>query len=338
VAEIIKRGREMSVEIIAEAAQGYEGDPTQAKQLAKAAVKAGADGVKFQIVYADELAAPGYQYFELFQQLEMDDSAWEAVADIVRDAGCKLYFDVFGDKGVALAQKLSADGVKIHATDFFNTELINTAVKSFSKVFLSLGGIYIEELDEFMTSYDLAPNQCTLMHGFQAEPTPVEANNIRRIESLQERYPNCSVGFMDHSDGDLDDAQTLALLSLPYAVPCIEKHITLDRALEIEDFPSGLAPSDFKQFVTRVRRLEAALGSPDLGLTEVEEGYRSRMLKVAVVLRDLEAGHVLAREDVHLLRAAEPPANPIRRIEEVVGKRLGVALSAHAPVEEGMVE
>ena len=41
------------VEIIAEAAQGFEGNPTLAKLLARGAVRAGADAVKFQLIYAD---------------------------------------------------------------------------------------------------------------------------------------------------------------------------------------------------------------------------------------------------------------------------------------------
>ena len=60
----------MSVEIIAEVAQGYEGNPTLAGLLARAAVRAGADAVKYQLVYADEIATPDYQYYDLFRRLE----------------------------------------------------------------------------------------------------------------------------------------------------------------------------------------------------------------------------------------------------------------------------
>ena len=46
--------------IIAEIAQGFEGNFEQSKLLIKAAAKAGADTVKFQLVYADELATADY--------------------------------------------------------------------------------------------------------------------------------------------------------------------------------------------------------------------------------------------------------------------------------------
>ena len=59
----------MSIEIIAEVAQGYEGDRTLAKMLARGSMRAGADAVKFQLVFADELATPDYQHYKLFKSL-----------------------------------------------------------------------------------------------------------------------------------------------------------------------------------------------------------------------------------------------------------------------------
>ena len=77
----------MTVEIIAEVAQGYEGNPALARLLARGAVRAGADAVKFQLVYADELATPDYLYYDLFRGLEMKSEAWKEVADEIKEGG-----------------------------------------------------------------------------------------------------------------------------------------------------------------------------------------------------------------------------------------------------------
>lgn len=53
----------MGVKIIAEIAQGYEGKPEQARLLAKAGVASGADAVKFQCVYADDISVPDYKHY-----------------------------------------------------------------------------------------------------------------------------------------------------------------------------------------------------------------------------------------------------------------------------------
>ena len=59
------------MEIIAEIAQGYEGDTKLMELLTTGAIESDADAVKYQLVYADELATPDYQYYELFKSLEM---------------------------------------------------------------------------------------------------------------------------------------------------------------------------------------------------------------------------------------------------------------------------
>ena len=53
----------MDLEIIAELAQGYEGNASIAKLLVKSAALAGADSAKFQLVIAEELATISSAFF-----------------------------------------------------------------------------------------------------------------------------------------------------------------------------------------------------------------------------------------------------------------------------------
>ena len=57
------------IEIIAEIAQGYEGSLDLAKLLLKSAVNSGVDAVKFQMIFADELATKNYKHYRLFKDL-----------------------------------------------------------------------------------------------------------------------------------------------------------------------------------------------------------------------------------------------------------------------------
>ena len=86
------------LKIIAEIAQGFEGNFTQSKLLISAAAKSGADAVKFQLVYADELATADYQYYSLFKNLEMSEMQWKDLSDYAISLGSKLIVDVFGEK------------------------------------------------------------------------------------------------------------------------------------------------------------------------------------------------------------------------------------------------
>lgn len=56
----------------------------------------------------------------------------------------------------------------------------------------------------------------------------------------------------------------LALVALGFGIDCIEKHISLDHSLQLEDWMSALSPERFQVFVQRIRHLEKALGTDDL--------------------------------------------------------------------------
>lgn len=312
----------MSVEIIAEVAQGYEGNPTLAGLLARAAVRAGADVVKYQLVYADEIATPDYQYYDLFRRLEMSRDAWRTVAEEARAGGARLYFDVYGERSLREAIELGADGVKIHTTDFFNSQLVRSALDMASRVYVSLGGISAEEIEEFLTHYGINPGLgVCLMYGFQAEPTPIESNNLCRLGALRARFPGYRLGFMDHSDGSSDDAMTLALMTLSFGVDCVEKHISLDRTLELEDYVSALSSEKFQVFVQRIRHYEKSLGMDSLELTSIEREYRHKAMKVVVANKNLKQGDVVTVQDLCLKRTSRPDqSSPIYRMEDVVGR------------------
>ena len=311
----------MPVEIIAEIAQGYEGNATIARLLTKAAVCSGADAVKYQYILADEICTPDYQYYEFFKGLEMPDEAWKEVTDIVKAGGKKLYFDVDDEHGLKMALELGADGVKIHATNFHNRDLVRAVLKAMPMVFISIGGISMDELEAFLEFHNISPGrQLCLMYGFQAEPTPVEANNLLRIAAIKKRFPGFSVGFMDHSKGTSDDAQTLSLLALPLGIDFLEKHISLDRILEIEDYISAVAPAAFREFVVRIKRLETALGTDNLELTEVEQDYRQKVLKVVVARKLLRKDEKINSESLALKRVGSLNRTPIYQKEDAVGR------------------
>lgn len=329
----------MALELVAEAAQGYEGDPTLARLLARGAVRAGADAVKFQLVYADDVSTPDYKHYPLYQQLEMPFEAWQRVAEEVKKAGARFYLDVGGERGLREARELGADGVKIHSTNFFNTALVRGALAAFPRVYVSFGGIAVEELAAFLDEHKVRPGgPVTLLYGFQADPTPLGSNHLRKLGALKARFPGHAFGFMDHTDGDLEDAACLAAMALPYGITCIEKHLGLDRALQIEDYVSALPPAQFQAWAARMRRLEAALGTDDLALTPLEQEYRKKVLKVPVALRPLSKGHVLTPTDVKLRRVAAPAAEGVvYRVEDVVGRRLAHDAAANQQLTRGMV-
>jgi N,N'-diacetyllegionaminate synthase len=327
----------MTVEIIAEIAQGYEGNEKLAELLVKGALASGADAVKLQIIFADELCIPSYPYYELFKSLEMRYEVWEKLVEMTHAANLKIYFDVYGDKSVGLAFNLHADGVKISTTDFYNFKLRDKVFDSFDRIYISIGGIPIKDVDDVVSQLSVGKN-LTLMHGFQAEPTPIEENNLARISSLKSRYKSTAIGFMDHTNGELEESYKLPILAIGFGATVIEKHITLDHALNIEDHISALSIDNFKKFTESIRNIERGIGIDSFNPTIAEIDYKARAGKVVVASRDVPFGKEIDHDDVCLKRVSTAPLEGTLSKESLVlGKKVNEMIKANTPILQGMI-
>jgi N,N'-diacetyllegionaminate synthase len=220
----------------------------------------------------------------------------------------KLAFvaDIFGQESLVVAREIGVDAVKLHSTTFFDRALTKAAFSIGVPVYCSVGGIKDHEIHsaiELLTPKER--ERLILLFGYQQEPTPIEKNNLARLTSLA-ALTGAEVGFMDHSDGAGPDRFTLSILALGLGVRVFEKHITLDRRLEMEDFISALGADEFATYVAGLRRLASAIGVPSLTLTADEMVYRKKVLKRVAASRDLQAGTALANADISFVRPAQP--------------------------------
>jgi N,N'-diacetyllegionaminate synthase len=321
--------------IIAELAQGYEGEPTQALALLEAAAASGADAAKFQLVYAEELATPDYQHYALFRKLEMPDGAWRELAGRARELSIDLELDVFGSRSLALAEAIAAQAVKVHSTDMGNPGLLEAIARSsIEEVLLSTAGCTGEEIQRALRV--LGRKKPVLLHGFQGYPTPTAANQILRLREFAERYPSLRLGFADHADPESALSVLLAAAALGAGATVIEKHLTLDRSLKLEDHESALNPGEFAGFVRHMRECSAALGAGLGSMHDSERDYRRKTRKHVVAVRNLKAGAVIASTDVALKRTASPVF--VQEAAQVVGRRLGRAVKADEAIRPDALE
>lgn len=326
--------------IIAEAAQGYEGKPEFASLLVMAATKAGADGIKFQAVYADELATPDYQHYRLFKSLEMPDESWTGVRNLAERIGITLYLDIFGSRSLELAQKLSCPGVKIHSTDMANLGLLQAvAGSSVPLVMLSTAGCSDVEIVEVLRLFDR--KSIVLLHGFQGYPTPVEANHVARIRQLQqlldksERRLGSMVGFADHSPAADPTRFLLPAAALGAGALVFEKHLTLSKIMKFEDHEAALSPDEFADFVVQMRACLSALGA-DAAMHPAELDYRRNTRKHVVAARNIAPGETVAPDMIALLRTSS--TNAIYDARLVYNRRAKANIGAGSAISESMLE
>lgn len=328
----------MGLEIIAEIAQGYEGKPHQAAALIAAAAAAGADAAKLQLVYASELAVPGYKYYELFKALEMPDATWADLADLGRQKNIALYLDIFGERSLALAERLCASAIKVHGTDMANEGLLNAVARSsVPRVLLACGGAMRSEIERALKI--LAGKKIVLLFGFQGYPTPNAANRVSRMREYAPRAAASggaiAIGFADHAPVDAALRFAVPATAIGAGAAVLEKHLTLAQVMRLEDHEAALNPDDFAEFVTLMRACHEAVGAcaggaDDFGMDESELGYRRMVRKHVVAVRPLPAGTVLVPEDLALKRT--PSTDALDEISAAYGRRLVESIEADQPL------
>lgn len=313
--------------IIAEIAQGYEGSEKLVDIYVNAAASAGADAIKFQVFYADELALPDYKYYHLFKSLELPIDVWEKAVKTSHGKGLEFYSDVFGPDSLAMLEKVGAAGYKIHATDINNIRLLKCIANTKKKVFLSTGGCELKEISnavEILKKCDV-----TLMYGFQAEPTELKDNNLNRIRTLKKIY-NKLVGFQDHTAGDSELALYLPFVALGLGVTVIEKHLTLSREAKIEDYISALTPEEFKKWASMIRSTYKGLGKSEWTLTKQELQYRGKVRRAVCSVRGIRKGAVISDDDVTMKRT--DAQNAMYDLSEVIGEKTIRFIKKNTPI------
>ena len=100
------------IEIIAEIANAHQGSYKTAIKLADKAFVYGADAVKFQIYFAEELLVKSHPRYNHFLNQSFSINQWHKIFKSQKNR--KVYCDVFGLKALSLAVKHKVFGVKIH--------------------------------------------------------------------------------------------------------------------------------------------------------------------------------------------------------------------------------
>lgn len=327
----------MSIEIIAENAQGFEGSPSLTMQLLKAAAAAGASAAKYQLVYADELATPDYEFYNMNKGLEMPDEVWKELKDYADSLDVELIFDIFGNRSLKLAESLGSKTVMLHATDITNIPLLHlVSLGPIERVILGAGGAHLNEIENALKVF--GNKKVCVMLGYQGYPTPDEHNQISRVvylkNLLEGRYENVSVGFSDHSLPDSELVASLSAMALGAGATSFEKHLTIAQVMKYEDYESAINPDQFAAYVESLTACSKAFGSTsdssDFGMSASEVGYRKFVRRHVVTSDFIKAGTTVSEQNFIFKRSSLNGA--LSSVQDLLGKKAVNDIDANQPV------
>lgn len=341
----VRIGPGCPVYVIAEAGVNHNGNPSEARALVAAAVKAGANAVKFQMFRADQLvtrdaATAEYQKSatgtasqrEMLRRLELTVEQFAALRDQCLAAGLEFLATPFASSDLRALIGLGVRAVKIASTDLNNVPLLDDAGRTGLPLILSTGASDAGEIDRAVGHLRSlgAGDRLVLLHCVSSYPTRWEDANLRAIGHLQRRF-GLPVGFSDHTTS----VETGALAAAAGAC-VLEKHFTLDRSQPGPDQALSLEPEELADYVARVHRAEHALGTGSLDVQDSEREVRRIARKSVVAAFDVAAGDVLEASCLTTKRPAGGIAPDA--MERLIGRRAAVPIPADTAITWEMVE
>jgi len=258
--------------IIAEIGTSHEGSKQKAFELIDAAVEAGADAIKFQWVYADEILHPNTGYvalptgnirlYDRFKQLECDKSFYKEMLDYVHSKGCKFCCSPFGIRSLKELFEIKPDIIKIASPELNHYPMLQLLRDLRSEqirngetpvpVILSSGVSKINDIEKALEI--TGKDGVSLLHCITSYPAPEQEYNLRVIENLKAIF-GVECGVSDHSLSPV----LVPSLSTVCGGSIIEKHITLSRQTDGLDDPVALEPEQFSLMVYVVKQCEVSL-------------------------------------------------------------------------------
>ena len=327
--------------IIAEIGTSHEGSVEKAKQLIDAAAESGADTIKFQWVYADEILHPDTGFvklptgniplYERFKQLECDKSFYIQMQDYVHSKGCKFCCSPFGLRSMKELLSINPDIVKIASPELNHYMMLEYLADYRAKqegekvpVIISSGVSKLCDIEKALEI--LGRDGISLLHCITSYPAPEEEYNLNVITNLMGIF-GVEAGVSDHSL----DPVLVPCLSVLCGGSIIEKHITLSRLTDGLDDPVALDPEQFALMVHTLHQTEASirhygkelarqraieqfaeqygkekviksLGNGIKELAPAELANYERTNRSLHYMKAMKAGHIITPDDIAVLR------------------------------------
>ncbi len=325
--------------IIAEIAQAHDGSLGMAHAYIDAAVKAGADAVKFQTHIAEaesttlepwrtKFSQQDKTRLDYWRRMEFDPGQWAGLKKHADDAGILFLSSPFSLAAVDLLKKTGVAGWKIASGEITNFPMLDAIAETGQPVMLSTGLSEYNEIDAAVErlkkkAATLAIFQCTTRY-----PSPPETIGLNVIDTLKQRYATAT-GLSDHSGTIFP-----ALAAATHGVQLIEVHLAMSRDMFGPDVVASITPSELRQLVEGVRFIEKMNANP-VDKTKVSDDLvplRSIFLKSVVPVADMTAGTVLSPGD---LTTKKPGTGiPASHIDSLAGKILARDVKKDVPLAD----
>jgi len=274
--------------VIAEIGINHNGSLELAKKLIDRASDAGCDAVKFQ-KRTPEQCVPRDQwhverdtpwgrmsYIDYRRKVELGVDQYREIDRRCREKKIVWFASCWDEGAVDFMEQFDPPCYKVASASLTDIALLLKKRSTGRPVIISTGMSTPEEIETAVAS--VGRKNLLIAHATSTYPCPTEHLNLRMLQTLKEKYPECPIGYSGHEVGL---APTWAAVAL--GATFVERHITLDRAMWGSDQAASVEPGGFIRLVQNIRDIEKALGDGVKRIYDGELGQRKKLRRVTTL-------------------------------------------------------
>jgi sialic acid synthase SpsE len=316
--------------LIAEIGNNHGGDKTLAEQMVLAAVKAGADAVKFQTYRTDRFVSARSAYYREFEKERLGEKDQADLFTLAASWGLIALSTPFDLASLDFLIRTGRPALKIASGDITFYPLLEAAGESGLPVLLSTGACTAADVERALAVLDPhGSREVVLLHCTAAYPAKLEDANLRAMEDLRRRFGR-PVGLSDHTEG-----MEAALAAAALGAVVIEKHFTIDRSLPGGDNGISILPEEMEAMARSLRCVHKAMGSAEKGLAPCERALQPLIRRSPHALVDIRRADRLTTHNIALVRPGD--GLPPEAFEQLLGATALVDIKKGSPILWGQV-
>lgn len=329
--------------VIAEVSANHNQSYERAVAIIGAAKAAGADAVKVQTYTADTITIDSdnelfrvrgtlWDGMTLHRLYSEAYTPWEwqpRLKAVCEELGMDFFSSPFDPTAVTFLESINVCAYKVASPEIIDIPLLRLIGATRKPVILSTGMATLAEIDEAIGTLrahgttDLALLKCT-----SAYPAPPDEMNLRTIPHMFETF-GIPVGLSDHSMG-----QSVAVAAVALGACVVEKHLTMARSEGGADAGFSMEPDEFREMVSAIRTVEAAVGRVSYQPSESEIIPR-RYRRSLFVVENIRAGEKITENNVRSIRPGQG-LHP-RHLDDVLGRRATCDIRKGTPLSWDLV-
>ena len=265
------------IKVIVEMSGNHQGSFRGANKFVNQAIKNGADVIKFQVYKAETITLRSNKkdflinekgawnkFKNLYDLYQEAHTPWNWISKLAKSLNSKnfpWFASPFDSTSVDFLEELDCQAYKIASPEVTDIPLIEKIASTKKPIILSTGLATLKDIDLVVKTIKKRHNNFSILKCISSYPNQMEDLNLQSIKLIKDKY-KCSVGFSDHTIGDL-----AAKIAVTQGATIIEKHFKIDNDNSSIDSHFSMGLSNLKKFKKDLNDINIILGKNELSLS-----------------------------------------------------------------------